>query len=84
MTDRVEIQWFDSTVAPATAVYDAEDCEAEKLVVLVTISWLVAEKDEPFGGYYVLAASKHGSDSWRGVQLIPKVNVLTKVVLKEE
>ncbi len=76
MTDLILLRWFDSTVASASAVFDAEDIASEKLVVLETVGWLVAETDAPYGGHYVLAASKHGAEDWRGVQLIPKVNVI--------
>lgn len=75
-TDLMIIQWFDSTVAPATAVYTQEEALAEKLVVLETVGWLVAETEAPYGGCYILAASKHGED-WRSLQLIPKANVIT-------
>lgn len=78
----IRLRWFDSTMGPATAVYTLEEALAEKMVVMETVGWLVAETEEPHGGYYLLAASQHGAD-WRGIQLIPKVNAISVHVWEE-
>lgn len=75
-TELILLRWFDSAVAPATEVYTTEQGKQEKPVALETIGWLVAETGEPYGGAYIIASSQHGMD-WRGVQLIPKVNVIS-------
>ncbi len=76
MPDLILLRWFDSTVASATAVYDQEDIEAEHLIVLETVGWHLGLKEDAYGGHYVLAASRHGEKDYRGVQLIPKANVI--------
>lgn len=78
MTVVLRLRWFDSAIGPATAVYTPEDIESERLIILETVGWLVGETDEPYGGHYILAASKHGDTDWRGIQLIPKANVIAK------
>lgn len=75
-TQIIILRWFDSSVGGATAVYSTKEMEDEKLVVLETIGWLISETEEPYGGAYKVAASKHGED-WRGMQLIPKANVIS-------
>lgn len=76
MPDVILLRWFDSTVAPAAAVYDQDDIEAEHLIILETVGWNLGLKTDAYGGHYVVAASKHGEEDYRGVQLIPKVNVI--------
>jgi len=76
LTGLILLQWFDSAICQATTVYDAEDATAQTLVVLETVGWLIAETNEPYGGHYTLAASKHGDTAWRGLQMIPKANVI--------
>lgn len=71
----VIIRWFDSSVGGATAVYSTKEMKEEQLIVLETIGWLIEETAEPYGGVYKIAASKHQED-WRGMQLIPKANVI--------
>jgi len=83
----IVIRWFDSALSQATYVYTKEDAEAHSLIILETVGWLVKETDAPFGGHFIIAASKHGEEgAWRGVQSIPKANVIwnRKMHNKEE
>ena len=74
--EAVVIRWFDSAIAPSTLVYTPSEVASETLIELEVIGWLLKETDEPHGGHYTIAASSHGGEDWRGVQLIPKVNVI--------
>lgn len=67
----LQITWIDSALAPSSSVYTQADAIDGSLVTLVTVGHLVFEDD----GQVCLAASKHGSKDWRGVQWIPKVNI---------
>ena len=84
MPDLILLRWFDSTVADATAVYDDDDIEAEHLIVLETVGWHLGLKEDAYGGHYVVAASRHGEKDYRGVQLIPKANVIALSRLLQE
>ena len=76
------LRWFDSALAPSSAVYDEEDIAHDSgLLILETVGWLVVEVDEPHGGHYAIAASKHGEKDLRGLQWIPKANVISKSTL---
>lgn len=80
----VVLRWFDSSIGPAAAVYTQQEADEHSLIVLETVGWLVAETDEPYGGWYTLAASKHGDEDWRGLQSIPKTNVIQAIYPKVE
>ena len=84
MPELILLRWFDSAVAPAQAVYDEDDIEAEHLIVLETVGWHLGLKEDAYGGHYVVAASRHGEKDYRGVQLIPKVNVIAFSKLAQE
>lgn len=80
MTDTVLcITWLDSSCAPSTAVYTTEEAQRDTdLVRLEVVGWLVFEDEERV----CLAASRHGEEDWRGLQSIPKVNIVGRKELK--
>ena len=84
MPDLILLRWFDSAVAPAQAVYDDDAIEAEQLIILETVGWNLGLKTDAYGGHYVVAASRHGEKDYRGVQLIPRVNVIAFSRLSQE
>jgi len=84
MADLILLRWFDSAIGRATEVYTPQEAAQEGMIVLVTVGWLLRETTEPYGGYYTLAASKHGNANWRGIQVIPKANVIVATKLGPE
>ncbi len=77
----VFLRWFDSAIGPSTAVYTPEDIQAETLIILETVGWLVNESYDPHGGHFTLATSRHGDVDFRGIQLIPRANVIEFALL---
>jgi len=71
----VLIRWFDSAISHSTSVYTPAEALQEGPIVMETVGWLINETSEPYGGSYTLADSKHDED-WRGLQVIPKANVI--------
>ena len=73
----MSVQWKDSTLCPASAVYTIEEALDIELITLDTVGHLVFENED----VVCLALSRHGEEDWRGLTLIPKVNIITMTEL---